>query len=208
MLISKATSQIRWLFPLLVMVGWQLGQAHALSEDDAAALARGDTVVHVAPDKSEVNAAAAITAAIDINAPPEIVWDVMLDCEKAPKFVPNLKSCEVIETGAAGEYDIRRHVIRYGFIGGNIENIFRSDYKDQEEISFYLVGGDLKVQQGSWKLISLDEGERTRVLYDAQLAIGKPVPRFLIRRSVRNDMPDVLTALREEVLRTYEGLDG
>ena len=198
----------RWLAALMIAIWTQLGSVYALSDDELAALTRGETVVHVSKDSSEVNAAAAIFAAIDIEAPPQVVWDIMLDCEKAPLFVPNLKSCEVIEGDPEGAFDVRRHVIRYGFIGGNIENIFRSDYKQTEEISFYLVGGDLKVQQGSWKLEGLDDGARTRVIYDAQLAIGKPIPRFLIRRSVRKDMPEVLQALRAEVLKAYEAADG
>ena len=167
-------------------------------------LDNGDPIVRVEPDISGRNAAAHVFGAIKINASLEDVWATMVDCDQAPEFVPNLISCEIIEAAEDGAYDIRKHIITYSFIGLRIENIFRSDYKPYSEIAFKLVGGDLERQEGVWSLGASDEGEATLVIYDAYVALGKPVPRFLVRRGMRKDMPKVLLSLREQVLKNKD----
>ena len=63
-------------------------------------------------------------------------------------------------------------------------------------IRFKLVGGDLKVEQGEWKLQALGDGRRTRVFYDNRLAVDWPVPKALIREALRKDTPKVLMNLK------------
>jgi hypothetical protein len=38
-----------------------------------------------------------VGAAILINAPVEHVWKVLVDCPRAPDFVPGLKNCKVLQ---------------------------------------------------------------------------------------------------------------
>lgn len=173
------------------------GSASAFTDDELSQLASGRSVVRVSPDR-DGGAAALIVGSIEIDAPRSVVWDIMVDCNRAPDLVPGLKSCEIVEDGPDGRWDIREHRIKFGPIFSDVVNIFRSDYTPNQQIQFHLVGGDLKTQEGAWRLenASADQS-RTRVIYNARLAIGQPVPRFLIRRNIRKDMPRVLHALKE-----------
>jgi hypothetical protein len=167
-----------------------------LTDKELAELAQDRPVIRVTPDE-EGDAAARIFGAVEIDAPRDVIWEIMLDCARAPEFVPGLTDCTIIETGADGRWDVREHRINFGFVFTNVVNVFRSEYIPLEQISFHLIGGDLKTQEGVWQLKTIrTEPARTRVLYDARLAIGRPVPRFLVRRSIRNDMPEVFRALK------------
>ncbi|MGL4397487.1 MAG: SRPBCC family protein, partial [Hyphomicrobium sp.] len=69
-----------------------------------------------------------IDAVIDIKAPPARVWSVMLDCEKAVRFLPALTSCRVLETARDGASDVREHKSKWLAILPEMTSVFRSDY--------------------------------------------------------------------------------
>ena len=174
----------------------------ALTEKEQEKLLEERSVVRVTRDR-EGGAAALVFGAVDIDAPPTTVWKIMLDCGLALDIVPGLKSCEVVEDSADGLWDIREHHVSFGAVFSDFVNIFRSDYIPNEEIQFQLIGGDLKTQEGVWRLEATGADQSmTRVYYRARLAIGKPVPRFLIRRTIRKDMPRIFRALKETAERT------
>ena len=181
-------------------------ESFELTEKEREKLQEDRSVVRVTRDR-EGGAAALVFGAVDIDAPPSTVWKIMLDCSLAPDIVPGLKSCEIVEDSADGLWDIREHHVSFGAVFSDFVNIFRSDYIPNEEIQFQLVGGDLKTQEGVWRLEATGADQSmTRVYYRARLAIGKPVPRFLIRRTIRKDMPRIFRALKEKAERTAMGV--
>jgi ribosome-associated toxin RatA of RatAB toxin-antitoxin module len=143
-------------------------------------------------------AAGRVQAGVDIPAPPAVVWRVMLDCERAPRFVPKLKSCTVLEGDAARGGDVREH--RLAGPLGTVRNVFRSTYVRERSITTVRVGGDLKVAEGVWRLQPLDGGRATRVAYDSRMALNAPVPAAMVRSAMRRDTPEVLRALRREAV--------
>jgi len=169
-------------------------------EPDAAALARlarGRPVVEVRAAPG--GAAGLIRAAIEIDAAPEVVWSVLVDCALAPRMVANLKSCRVLQADPAGAWDVREHVSRAGLLP-SVRSVFRSDYDPPRRLSFHRAGGDLKALEGEWRLIALDDGARTRVIYENLAAMPYPVPGLLARIVLRHDVPQALAALRRESL--------
>ncbi len=171
--------------------------ARPLSDHDIEVLKGRELIVEVSRDEGEGAAAASVFAAIDIAAPRSVIWALMVDCEKAHLFVADLHSCEVVEAGGDGAWDVRKHVIRYSRFLPQTENVFRSDYAPYSEIRFQKAGGDLKIMEGVWRLSEIDHGAGSRLTYESRLALGKPVPRPLIRRAVRGDVPKILLSLRD-----------
>ena len=53
----------------------------------------------------------------------------------------------------------------------------------------------MKVQEGLWQLTPLEDG-RVRVTYHASLQPKFPTPRFLLRRAVSKDTPELMKALK------------
>ena len=141
-------------------------------------------------------AAGRVSAGIDIPAPPSVVWRVMLDCPRAPRFVPKLKSCRVVEGDAAAGSDVREH--RLAGPLGTVRNVFRSTYTPERRIVTARVAGDLRTAEGEWRLQPIDGGRGTRVSYDSRMALNAPLPGGMVRQAMRRDTPAVLRALRRE----------
>lgn len=171
-----------------------------IDAEGARHLRAGDVLLEVADDDTG-EADGRIMAVIDIAAPPPAVFAAMTDCSRALKFVDQLTVCKVLETGPDGSYDIREHHSRWLAILPETVSVFRSDYVQDREIRFSRVSGDLKFLKGSWRLQPMSGGSATRLIYDARVGVGMPIPGFMIRASLEADVPRLLKALRDEVLR-------
>lgn len=186
----------RWIFSFLAV--WALSAASAnafeLTPKAHAALKRGEAYAEVSPDPDGV--AGRVRAVIDIDAPVQHVWRVMTDCAAAKMMISTLTSCRIVEGEQSRGWDVREHITRRNLIFPGMRIVFRSDYEPFSRIRFRLVEGDLKVEQGEWRLQALDGGQRTRVFYDNRLAVDWPVPKALMREALRKDTPKVLMNLR------------
>jgi hypothetical protein len=78
--------------------------------------------------------------------------------------------------------------------------VIRADYKRPERIDFKRISGDLKAEDGYWRLVdppgSDDSREATTVEYELHVEPGFWIPRFLLRHSLRTELPAVLKAVR------------
>ena len=169
-------------------------QAYELSTRALAALARGEAHADVFSDPDGISGQ--VRGVVDIDAPPDRVWAVMTDCATARKLMTNVTRCAVLSGSQARGWDVREHVTRRNLIFPGMRIVFRSDYEPHRRIRFRLVEGDLKIQQGEWRLQALRGGQGTRVFYDNRLAVDWPVPKAMMREALRKDTPKVLGNLR------------
>lgn len=162
----------------------------------ADALSRGRTFLEVKPDPG--GASGLIRAAVDLAAPPEAVWKVLVDCDLAPRMIWTLKSCRVLERDPRGRWDIREHISRPLLFVPRVRSVFRSDYDPPHGFTLRRTDGDLKVLEGSWRLIPLDDGRRTRAIYESRAAAPFAVPGALARIVLREQAAAALAALKRE----------
>lgn len=164
----------------------------------AAAWASPDSArVEVTADPG--GASGLIRGSVEIEAAPDQVWKALVDCDRAARMVAELKSCRVLESDPAGRWDVREHVSRAGLLP-EVRNVFRSDYDPPYRIQFQKAGGELKVFEGEWRLVPLDGGQRTRVIYENRATAPFSIPGPIARMVLRHDVLDALNALRREVL--------
>lgn len=146
-----------------------------------------------------------IVSAIDISASPQKIWTLMTDCTAALTIVPHLESCTVISSQPGAkpygeetpDWDIRRHVVKYGALLPKTVSEFRTEYTPYSMMKFHKVGGDLKSLNGQWTLTPNEDGTTTRLTYQAYVALKQPVPGFLVRRAVKSDTIKILTTLKQ-----------
>lgn len=160
-----------------------------------AKLARGDVHADVSPAGED--ASGVIHAAVDIDAPPEIVWTTILDCNRAGRMAPGVRSCRVVEKDPAGRWDVREMTVRWASIAPTFRTVFRSDFAPPDRIRFRCTGGDIRVCQGEWRLQEIGEG-RTRVLYENRASSPISAPPMLSRAAMRADVARALKALKRE----------
>lgn len=162
-----------------------------------AAPERGGIRVEITPDPG--GASGLIRGSVEINATPEQVWEVLIDCGAAPRMVARLKSCRILERDPQGHWDVREHVSRAGPLPA-VRSVFRSEYDRPRAIHFKRAGGEVKVLEGEWRLTPLAGGARTKVSYESRASAPFAVPAPIARMILRHDVPEALAALRREVM--------
>jgi uncharacterized protein YndB with AHSA1/START domain len=177
-----ASQALAWDPPAAAMASLRSGGAWA----DVAAEPQGVGLIH---------------GVVDIAAPPQAVWRVMTDCRETPKLIASADPCRVISADPKGAWDVREQVTRGSLLTPTIHNVYRSDYQPYTLIRFHRVGGDLKLEDGEWRLVPLNGGRATRVLYTNRIATNLLAPAALVQAALKNDTPKVLLNLRREVMR-------
>ena len=157
---------------------------------------------------SEVTAstegAGLIQAAIDIAAPPKLVWTIMNDCHGMNRIVTSMTSCTVLQGDQRRGWDIREQVTRGNLFVPTIHNVVRNDYQPYTLIRFRKAGGDLKIEEGEWRLEAMEGGTSTRVIYVNRVAANIAAPAVLVREGMKRDTAKVLVNLRRVCLASVK----
>ncbi len=170
----------------------------AQSNQDEQRLASGEVIISVSPDPQA--SVAQIDATIDVAATPSKVWNVMLDCKRAEKFVRGLERCRILARDPSGAWDVREHVVSWIALFPQIRSVFRSDYILERKITFRRTEGDIDVLEGTWQLEPIRAGAATRLRYRARVGKDTIVPSVMIRAAIESDVPKTLRRLRDEII--------
>jgi len=141
-----------------------------------------------------------VKAAIDIAAPPAVVWRTILDCDRAARMTPGVKRCRVVSRAPDGRSEVREHLVKWSFFLPSLHSTSRVDYEPQRLIRFTCVAGDIRACEGSWTLEPIQGGTATRVTYQMSAAAPFAVPTAMLSGLMRRDVPDALRALRRECM--------
>ncbi len=137
-----------------------------------------------------------VRGAVEIHAPPEVVWRTITNCQVAGRMAPSVKSCRITTRDRDGRWDVREMTIRGGLLPA-FRTEFRSDFTPLRSIRFRCTAGDIRYCRGEWRLEGLTGG-RTRVTYENRASSPYPAPAIIARAAMRMDLADALRALRRE----------
>jgi hypothetical protein len=144
-----------------------------------------------------------IKVAVDIDAPPQTIWNVLTACQIAPEYVPNVQSCRKVETLDNGRAELFVQVIKPAFFIPSFEHVFRLDYTQYTRIDVHRVSGPIAHLDGSWWLMPQPDGH-TLLVYNLAVDPGFPIPRFFVRATLKRDVPRVLMAVRERAESAHQ----
>jgi len=162
-------------------------------------LAAGQVVVAAASVVDPEHPRGHVSAAVRITSSPEAIWSVMTDCRQAPLFVPGLKGCRRIDGASDGSWEDIEHEVRYSWWLPTVRYVFRAQYDRPHRIDTRRISGDLKEEDGTWRLTPAGDAAATVVEYDVYVDPGFWIPQALIARSLRKDLPAALAGLRDRV---------
>ena len=172
------------------------GAEWSLSDEELDRLDRGEVLVYA--DSEGDATGGSVRAAVRIDAPAEHVFRTMTDCSRALRYVPHLERCKVLETAPDGSWQIIEHEIDFGWFVRRMRYVFRAVYTPFEQIRFTHIRGDFRVNEGIWELRPTRDGAGTLVMYRAHAVPRFYVPRWLMRATMKRDLPALMTALRAE----------
>ncbi len=190
---------------LAAVIAVSQGPAWALDHAVERALAQGHPWSDVVPS---TQGASLVRAVVDIKAPAKTVWAVMNDCRLMSRMITSMTSCKVIDGDMRQGWDVREQITRGNMFVPTIRNVVRGDYQPYRLIRFHRVGGDLKIEDGEWRLEALGKGESTRVTYTNRVAVDILAPAFLVREGLKRDTAKVLANLRRESMAVAAHIGG
>jgi carbon monoxide dehydrogenase subunit G len=161
---------------------------------DRVALASREVIVET--ERSGRPLTVDVLLAADVAAPPQAVWRVLRDCEVAPEYVPNVLSCRRLEELDGGRAELFVQTIRPIFFMPTFEHVFRLDYTPYSRVDVSRVSGPIAHMRGTWWLLPQADGH-TLLIYELELDPGMPIPRFMVRATLKRDLPKVMAAVRD-----------
>ncbi|HEX9049767.1 MAG TPA: SRPBCC family protein [Anaeromyxobacter sp.] len=136
---------------------------------------------------------AKVTKQVVVNTPLERFYDLIVDYERYPEFVPGIQGCRILKDAPQKDVEYRLDVgVK------RITYVLRMEERRPTHVAWSLVSGDMmKVSNGSWELSAQDG--RTQAVYTVEIQISRPplVPQAIIDR-----VTDELT--RIQLPRTLE----
>jgi ribosome-associated toxin RatA of RatAB toxin-antitoxin module len=138
-----------------------------------------------------------VRAAVLIDSPPEVAFEMMTSCTEALVYVPHLRVCRVRERAADGSWEIVEHEIDFGWYAPRVKWAFRAEFEPDHAIAFRQVSGDFKTNEGRWEFEPVANGTRTLLRYRATIDPPGFVPNWLARSTYKKELPLMLTNLRK-----------
>ena len=144
---------------------------------------------------------AKVTKQVVIDTPLERFYELVVDYERYPEFVPGIHGCRVLKEKPEKhvEYQLDLGVKRIRYVLNMLE-------QRPHHVAWSLVSGDMmKVSNGSWHLSAQDG--RTHAVYSVEIQISRPplVPQAIVDRVsdelTRIQLPRTLDAFKARAER-------
>jgi hypothetical protein len=135
---------------------------------------------------------ASVSILVFIHAPVGRIWGIIISCGYARAFVAGLEFCQVLEE--RGDYALTRQIVNKGWMTPRLDYTFETVREPYRHMSFRLVRGNLKTLRGSWAVAAFPDGVLVRHVLVLQPLL--PAPRWLVRRNLNKDLPDMLRCIR------------
>ena len=183
------------------------GAVHAaefeLTPAEVQRVAKDEIVIRAALDAG--GRRGTVRAAMLIDAPPAVVFQMMTRCVDALKYVPHLRVCRVRDRAADFSWEVVEHEIDFGWYAPRVEYVFRADIVTDRSITFRQISGDFKANHGVWEF-EPEGTERTLLRYRVYMDPPGYIPNWLARSTFKRELPQMLAGLRrhceaEQVLR-------
>ncbi len=142
---------------------------------------------------------------IVINVTPDKLFDVILDFEKYPEFLPQVKHVRVDSRQESTQevtynLDIKAKVIKY---------TLRHTAERPSRLSWTMVKGEMmKGNDGAWSLKPGPQPGTTEATYTIDLKLSSLVPGFIERALAEAELPGLLQNFKSRAEKLYPAARG
>lgn len=128
---------------------------------------------------------------IDVDVTPGAFLAVVTDFLRYPDFLNHVRSTRVVrQDDTCWEVEFELNLIR------PVRYTLHLERQIPPGLSWSLVSGLFRSNDGSWVLEPLDDGTRTRATYTIDLQLGVFLPGSLVNTLVGKELPDMLQAFK------------
>jgi ribosome-associated toxin RatA of RatAB toxin-antitoxin module len=138
---------------------------------------------------------------LEIRAPIDRVWNTVIDIERYPETMENVRSASVVEWKDDNERICAWSVTLKGSIleWREVEHLDR----DRHFVEFEQLSGDMEIFRGHWLLDQVHAG-LTRVTFRVTFEIGIPLLADMLnpvaQRSLRDNCSEMLHGIEQEAV--------
>jgi len=161
------------------------------SEVDLARLKNGEILLQII-DSDKPGGAARVSALFHSSV--AAVWDIIGYCKYEFIYVRGLKKCEVLTPGL-GNMRVH-HRVKNSWYAPTLDFTFDASRGPGHVGEAHLVDGDLKVLQAKWYLVPNTDEAYVIVTHEIRIRTKIPSPRWMVRRTLSKDLPDMLACIR------------
>ena len=136
-----------------------------------------------------------VWGAIKVDAQAEDIFNSIVYCNGGTSAHKTMRNCKTIEKDA--EHEIAEHQIKYHWLVPRQIYRFRGDYEGFTRIRFRVLDGDLKKLDGGWDLFPIENSDGYLVRYYATIQPKFPTPRWIIRKSLKKEIPAMLKIMKD-----------
>jgi ribosome-associated toxin RatA of RatAB toxin-antitoxin module len=171
-----------------------------LGDADRAVLASGKPVMR----QTEGEAGGRGLAIFHVNAPADVVWATIRDYPSYPRFIPEVKKCEVYKKDGA-KVDVEFVIKSYGVsIGYYIRHDIDLAGRWMTWTLDYDRASDLDDSVGFWRVTPVDGApDRAQVEYSVDIAISGWVPGFIRSLLVDNGLKQATSWVKVQSEQRY-----
>jgi ribosome-associated toxin RatA of RatAB toxin-antitoxin module len=134
-----------------------------------------------------------------VSASPRETWDVLLDYDHMPAFLPNLQSSKILARSPTRLEVMQKGGVTHGPFTITFDVVREVKIKPYTEIVSRIVSGNLKKVDSTTKLVP--EGESTRVTFHSESIPNIWVPPGIGPALIADETRDQFAAMRNEVIR-------
>jgi ribosome-associated toxin RatA of RatAB toxin-antitoxin module len=138
------------------------------------------------------------TAIFQVNAPPDVVWDVLKSFESYPKWIKNVDQTEVYRKKGEN-IDVRFKISAVGF---SVEYFIAHTFREAEKYATWTLDydreSDLGDSVGYWKVDPVEGNpDASLVTYSVDIQIKSWVPGFIRTLLVDNGLKDATSWVKK-----------
>lgn len=131
------------------------------------------------------------------NCKPEQLFDILIDYEKYPEFLKEVKDCKIL----AGEGENAKVEYKVSVIK-TLSYVNQHSGSRPSELSWKFVSGDVfKEMHGHWKLTESDG--KTKAEYYIEAKFGMFVPKTMTKTVLSVNLPAMMKAYHQRVAQLY-----
>lgn len=159
--------------------------------EDTERARRGEAPLDIGPAEGGERIRSLVLA----SAPPQFVWQAVTDYDHLAAYVPGVRRSVLLsDQNGVKRVEQAGESSALG-LGLTARVVLEVREQPPVRVEFRAVDGDFRRMEGAWLLTALDDGTACLITYGVLVKPRFWAPAFVLRRSLREDIPRQLRAL-------------